>query len=426
MKAVEDELSRYLADRARDVVVRPDLNAILRPVPHRARVGRRRLGVAVAVGVLAVVLLVIVVVTTARGHARVNIINTPPTDSPSPAPNATPTTTKTAHVSTSSTQPPRSVTSIQAQTATSTSTEPSSAPTTSGPVAPRAGNGLIILADGLGLSQVDLSGAHNTIPLPKSAAAWRAPSWAPDGRRFAFADGRQIKVEDIATGATTQVASCASGLGCQPAWSPDGRSLAYADGETISVVQADGPPTQSGMSLAQLGGVPTDLSWTPDSQTIIYALNVPSPSFGVDGIASVSRDGSSHHIILGVGSAPLYSDVTLSPDGTKIAFLGASFDTATSVFSLAVMTVNVDGSALTTVRQIGSCGCIGLTPGLAWSPDGTKLAVVSPEIKLTATGEVDRQPTSPFLLYILSADGTTLTPAGVQASGTPSWQPIPQ
>jgi Tol biopolymer transport system component len=306
-----------------------------------------------------------------------------------------------------------------------TQTTTSTVAATTTPASQRPRNGVIILAEGLGLSQFDPSGEHTTIPLPTTPAYWRAPSWAPDGRRFAFADDTHIKVEDITTGAVTEVATCTDGACGHPAWSPDGLTIAYPDDKVISLAPADGSTTQPSASLTDLGGTPVDLNWTPDGQAIIYGLTLPSPSFGLVGIASVARDGSSHRTIVSTDSAPLFSDAALSPDGTKIAFLGATLDAATSVFSLEVMTVNVDGSAMTTIRHIGSCGCAGLTPGLAWSPDGTELAVVSPKVNVTATGDVDRRASPTFWLYILSADGSTLTPTDRTASGTPSWQPIP-
>jgi Tol biopolymer transport system component len=71
-------------------------------------------------------------------------------------------------------------------------------------------------------------------------------------------------------------------------------------------------------------------------------------------------------------------DPAWSPVGTSIAYIGSDEWHDDEQWSLNVSVVEPDGSDPHVIADAGQCWCLGFTPGLAWSPDGTKLALVVP------------------------------------------------
>lgn len=101
-----------------------------------------------------------------------------------------------------------------------------------------------------------------------------SPSWAPDGRRFAyvtFETGRQsIVIQDLVTGTRERITEF-SGINGSPVFSPDGRSL-------LMVLSQDGNPELYLMNLADRRlrrltrhhAIDTEPSFTPDGRNIIF------------------------------------------------------------------------------------------------------------------------------------------------------------
>jgi eukaryotic-like serine/threonine-protein kinase len=79
----------------------------------------------------------------------------------------------------------------------------------------------------LQLVEVDLSGAES--PLPLDAGVMDTPRYSPNGRKIAYVDGPDIRVYDVVTGASPQVA-----VGDYPVWSTDGSYIYFSQDGTVS------------------------------------------------------------------------------------------------------------------------------------------------------------------------------------------------
>ena len=176
------------------------------------------------------------------------------------------------------------------------------------------------------------------------------------------------------------------------AWAPDGHSIAMpADSEpALTVLGRDGQPDSSiALPASFVWGSLMPATWSPDGQWIA-ALGCADPcdiKFDTR-VLLVRADGS--------GSHWLSSDTGVNEWGAKLAWaadgriaLGEGAD---------VLVTTTDGSVL---RRTAMPGYVS---GLAWSPDGTQLAV-------------DRGDE----VTVIDADGTTrdMTPAGTPIEWSP-------
>ncbi|MES2339739.1 MAG: S9 family peptidase [Pseudomonadota bacterium] len=253
-------------------------------------------------------------------------------------------------------------------------------------------------------------------PLVATGGNAFSPRWSPDGTRLAYvaADGgaAQLHVRWMATGESAKVTNLPTSPSAL-AWSPDGSRIAYsmlvpddglklgkapakpegakwadplqvidrvtyrADGEGyfkpgythIFVVPADGgAPRQMTFGAFHDDG---PLSWTPDGRSILFSA-VRKPDWE-------REPNDSEVIALDTASGTLTPLTTrygpdanprVSPDGTKVAYLGAD-DKRRSYTPTRAYVMNRDGSG---VRD--------LTPGLdrgiddlVWAQDGRSLVI---------------------------------------------------
>jgi Tol biopolymer transport system component len=145
--------------------------------------------------------------------------------------------------------------------------------------------------------------------------------WAPTGETLAFSDGARLRLYDAETGSTRVVASYPDTGVASPRWSPDGRRLAFLRNDRADLMVYD-----------LLTGAVRVVASDP--------LDPPRLHYGIGGF-------------------------DWSPNSRYLAFTTNRF----YEFGLHVIDV-IAGSARVTAFT-GSCY------GLAWSPDGSRLAVLS-------------------------------------------------
>jgi WD40 repeat protein len=236
------------------------------------------------------------------------------------------------------------------------------------------------------------------------------PAWSPDGSEVAYVFAGHLWILDVATGQSRDVAFCGSCGGGGPSWSPDGSTIAVSGGPNGSTIDLFDVATGARSTLQPLEapGRIVSLAWSPDGDRIAF-IDFGAP---VRKLYTVRIDGSD---LRAIAEDALFS-VTWSPDGSSLAYL-VSPDWEAGCIGRAcpirVMVVGADGSAARMLFSPGRYHYFNFVPGLAWSPDGTQLALVIPQ-----------QPNR-SALFVISADGTNSRVLLKAAHGRPSWRPVP-
>lgn len=169
------------------------------------------------------------------------------------------------------------------------------------------------------------------------------------------------------------------------AWSPDGTKIAIGapdlDGSGVGVVYIINAINGALINtINSVNGANTGfgfcLTWSPDSSKIAVG------AFGTAGGGVVHVFNSTNGNLLLTITNPSPSNnnyfgtsVSWSPDGTKIAVSSAFGSSSTSQYVYIISAST--GSLINTIASI-SGNATGFGFGLAWSPDGSKLAIGTP------------------------------------------------
>ena len=186
------------------------------------------------------------------------------------------------------------------------------------------------------------------------------PSLSPDGRYVAFAWGEGLNLFDFLGGGQMHIPNTTTDDNF-PVWSPDGTKIAFISGTDLNlyIINPDG----SGRTLvADLNGDEQLVDWTADGTGLIYGTNVEG------GISLRKVDIASDTVteFFVIPNRRAYDDVSISPDGTRIAYH------TRENLSDAIYISNLDGSNRRLIAQLGTW----VVTAPFWSPDGNWLLIV--------------------------------------------------
>lgn len=198
-------------------------------------------------------------------------------------------------------------------------------------------------------------------------------SWSPDGMQFASTNPGAVRVTDIQTGTTHELVVCHSL--CVAAWSPDGSEIAVGGGGHIEFLTPDG----TSVSSFSIPDKTYAVTWSPDGGRLAFVTD-GFTDFTSSAMYIVNRDGSGlRELTEAAAPGTAIFDLAWAPDDSRIAFINTSVFTADAGWTMTLVGINPDGSHRAEIAPAGGCWCLGLSPsGLAWSPDGTTIALGKP------------------------------------------------
>jgi Tol biopolymer transport system component len=172
------------------------------------------------------------------------------------------------------------------------------------------------------LAVIDAEGGEPRDLMTRDVFSLGTPQWSPDGTTIAVSRPglhSWVQLVSLAGGSSRRLGR--GGLSPQtPTWSPDGSRLAFAslgmDGTGLYVTSRDG------RELRQLAAFsPNEATWSPQGDRIAYL------SYAMAGrdLWTVAPDGSASRRLAGLPNAQEAGDIAWSPDGTRLAlwaFLG--------------------------------------------------------------------------------------------------------
>jgi Tol biopolymer transport system component len=277
----------------------------------------------------------------------------------------------------------------------------------------------------------DQSGATTQLTQDGSPHANNEPeSWSPDGsqltvQRDSIGGQDLFLVNADGSGETRLTHDREWDGGSQ--FSPDGTKIAWVKQEShgmrLYVMNADGtgarPISPAGREVGSHDSIGAIFAWSPDGSQLVFSLNRHEKCCAhiLDDaqIYVVNVDGSDLHRLTAPGMAGIDADCVTdgawtvcgrfqgpawSPDGSKIAVIGITSNSA----SYEIYLMNADG---TDVQQLtGNPGEPHLCSYPVWSPDGSKILVSC------------RDGT-----YVVDADGTGITHVAPAGSSGDNWSP---
>lgn len=175
--------------------------------------------------------------------------------------------------------------------------------------------------------------SHTPVPLTSYPQSETYPSFAPDGKRFAFAwnpiPGNNDIFSKSVDGGEPQRLTTHPQFDFNPAWSPDGRHIAFlrsitSDAAELLIIPSEGGLERSlgqfqAMARSNLKVPPPNMAWTPDNHYLIV-----SAQEGLEGPLRLLRvavaDGARIPVLKAEAGILGDAGPSISPDGKRLAF----------------------------------------------------------------------------------------------------------
>jgi len=237
---------------------------------------------------------------------------------------------------------------------------------------PGPDGGWVLYADGYGWHLSDPSG-NRTLVVRNGAETLRAcPEFSPDGYLIAYRevesgaamaalkdDGTLVVAADL-----KQAATC-------PRWSPDGRSVAFL-GYTnkVWIASLDGETREVALCQRALEcNQASDLAWTHHGSALVVLRSRMSATE----VIALPLDGSGALVVHEATDEEKFSGIVPSPTGPYVAVVGwrerSVADGSNTVEHAFIRVIDLDGEVLFEETTLSY-----LEGGVAWSPDGSRLA----------------------------------------------------
>jgi WD40 repeat protein len=237
----------------------------------------------------------------------------------------------------------------------------------------------------------DAGSPKEILTLSGHAGSVASIAWSPKNESLAAASGSEVILWDTDLGKKLRVFSGGSGPIASVAWSPDGKRLATASGSAAVLWDV-----ATGQELFPLRGesesITASVSWSPDGKLLATASNKLGKRLGHsatawDGNAVLWNASSGKELSTLSGDSGRVESVAWSPDGKRLATGNGSKVLVWSVVTgKRLLTIAHDDSEVNAWdaakgKQPSAITVNGgLVRSLAWSPDGSRLAIANSSV----------------------------------------------